>query len=627
MSSLLDKLDAAIAQAPKNSRIYGALWKQGVVGSTEFARIEALPRRVLDLEQVPDLTPVYRTAEFCEGGCELCAEGPARLWPVQSAALLEAEATGGLFGAIPVGEGKTLISLLLPDALRARRAGLLVPADVRDQLVETDIPRLSRHFRLPLDRLTIISYTELSNLGAHEVPAAEFEVWVGKGWRVLEGAEPEVPGQIPIVERDPLDLLALDVVIADEGHALRHRKSARTMRWEKAHRRDRHRFTPLSGTMTTDSVLDYAHLLGAALRDGSPVPAGFREQQEWAEAIDVNAEEPRPPGALLRFCSAEDRAAAEAGTMAPVQAARAGFAARLCETPGVVVVEAKDCGAELEVRRVTIPVPGIVVEHLRELDRTWSIAGEEIDEAARLAAVARQLSQGFYYVWDWPGGIVDHEWLEARAAWNKAVRGVIARKLDGMDTPMLIYNAASRGALARVTPEWRAWAAVHERPAPPHKPVWLSDFVVRAAADWAAPRTSGLVWYEHDAVGEALGQKGLPVFGAGTSAALVRLASIRTDVWKPGVIACSIFAHHRGKNLQHRWCENLVLCWPSNGTISEQMIGRTHRPGQKAPRVTFERLGHTRALEGAFEDALADARYVRETYKTTQKLLKAKMTI
>lgn len=618
MSGLRDRLEAAKAAAPKNSRIGGALWRAGIQASPEFRRVRDLPRRVFDLESVPDLTPLYRIAEYCKEGCDLCAEGPARLWPGQSAALLEAEA-GGLFGAIPVGEGKTLISLLLPDAMRARRAGLLVPADVREQLVEVDIPQLSQHFRLPLDRLEIISYTALSNLGADEVPEAELERWERSGWRRLENAKPEKEGHVPIIERDPLDLLALDVVIADEGHALRHRKSGRTTRWERVWRRDRHRFCVMSGTMTTDSVLDYAHLAEAALRQGCPLPISYREQMEWAEALDANVEEPRAPGALMELCTPEERAAVDSGALEPREAARAGFRRRLRETPGVLVVDSKDCGARLVVRKRTLQTPEVVTKALRRLEDTWSIGGEEIDEAARLVAYARQLSQGFYYVWDWPGGIVDEEWMAARAAWHKAVRGVLHRKLPGMDTPMLVFNAAARGALPKIEAEHKAWCRVKDRPQPPTKAVWLSDFVIEEACRWLR-RPSGVLWYEHNAVGDELARAGVRVFGGGTSAELVRLSREKG----PGpAIACSIPAHHRGKNLQHRWSEALVLCWPSNGTISEQMIGRKHRSGQKAPVVIFERLAHTGALEAAFQDACNDARYVLQTYGTKQKLLSA----
>ena len=68
--------------------------RPGVVRSGELERILALPRRVLDLEKVPDVTPLFRR----DGG-SMC------FWPIQSAALVEAAEANGLFAAVAVGCG------------------------------------------------------------------------------------------------------------------------------------------------------------------------------------------------------------------------------------------------------------------------------------------------------------------------------------------------------------------------------------------------------------------------------------------------------------------------------------------------------------------------------------------
>ena len=50
------------------------------------------------------------------------------------------------------------------------------------------------------------------------------------------------------------------------------------------------------------------------------------------------------------------------------------------------------------------------------------------------------------------------------------------------------------------------------------------------------------------------------------------------------------------------------------------MIGRTHRLGQKHDEVTVEWCGHTPELEGAFFQALEEARVFEERDGARQKL-------
>ena len=81
---------------------------------------------------------------------------------------------GGLLGAIGVGFGKTLISLLAHDAMEAKRTVLLVPPNLRKQLLEVDVPLYGRHFELPpifdartddpdQDGVHVLAYSQLSS--------------------------------------------------------------------------------------------------------------------------------------------------------------------------------------------------------------------------------------------------------------------------------------------------------------------------------------------------------------------------------------------------------------------------------------------------------------------------------
>ena len=150
---LLDRLRSVIEVIPRAAAAkdsFGKLvWRAGVADSRELRRVLSLPRRVVVADKVPDLTPLYRIDISGCQGCELCFSGAAALWKKQSFALLsKRKHEAACLVRLGVGEGKTLLSLLLPDALQSRIAVLLVPPSVRDQLIKNDIPRLLKHFQI-----------------------------------------------------------------------------------------------------------------------------------------------------------------------------------------------------------------------------------------------------------------------------------------------------------------------------------------------------------------------------------------------------------------------------------------------------------------------------------------------
>jgi hypothetical protein len=470
-----------------------------------------------------------------------------------------------------------LIALLAPEVLHSERSVLLVEPSLRAQLLNKDLPFYGASFNLL--SISVVAYSELSS--AHKA--------------------------------DSLERIKPDLIIADEAHNLRHRDSARTkrfLRYMKEH--PECRFVALSGTMTSKSIKDYAHLIELALRKNSPLPYGYRELQDWADALDVAPQNPLGPGALMRLCE-------------PGESVRSGFRRRLVETHGVVATEEGALGTSLVISERSIhKVPAIVELKLAHLRATWSIGEEELMDAMVLHRVARQIAAGFYYQWVWPDG-VDHEWKDARAAWHSEVRSYLRhRSRPGMDSPALLQHAAEEGEWNSET--WPAWEAVKSRPAPPVEAVWLDDFLIKDVVRWAAERSAdgrrgghgGIVWYEHNAIGEALARY-LPTFGEGEQASGDLL---KADPDTHPAIACSIKAHGTGKNLQ-AWSRSLVVTPPANGKTWEQLLGRTHRPGQAADRVEVEVYLYTPELRSAFESAEASARYIQETQGQQQKLLSA----
>jgi hypothetical protein len=543
------------------------------VGRTaEFRRIEALPRRVFDLNSVSDLTDFYAKPG-----------GTMRLRPLQSLTLLEAAVMGGGFFPLSCGSGKSLITLLLPHVLDSTNTVLLVPPQLKKQLRREIETLYSKHFDLPLDVITVVAYSELSQ---------------AKHADILERIKP-------------------DLIICDETHNVRNRNAARTKRFLRFFKDNPGtRFVALSGTITSRSLNDYAHLIELALRKCSPLPRGYREVMDWAGALDVKPEYEVKPGALVRFCAKDE-------------SPRAGFRRRLTESQGVVASSENEVGSSLVIERLSIKVPYAIFETYSDTKKHWSIEGEEFSDALSMVRVLRQLATGFYYRWAWPGGVKDYEWLEARANWNKAVREKLKQSRAGLDSPLLLANAAERALKIELgvfkdrdgsplwpqgVEPWVAWKAVKHRPEPPTEAIWLDDFLLHDLEKRArAAGAPTIIWYEHKAVGERLAKlSGLPLFDSGTDASISR----------DPIIIASIAVQGTGKNLQH-YSNNLFASLPANGTVFEQTISRTHRPGQLADVVTAGWYGHFPETISTLDKIRTDALYQRETLGAPQKVLSA----
>ena len=565
---MTSKIARFFAKGGKRTQGYAPLLGK-VTNSTEFQRVLSLPRRRLDLSDVEDVTPLFAKS------------GELSFWPIQSAALVEAAKANGLFAAIGVGHGKTLIGLALPEALDSKKAVYLVKPDLKRQLEREINTFYGKHFNLPIDRISIVSYSELSSAN----------------------------------HADVLDRELPDLIVCDEAHCLKRKSSARTKRFLRYLKRNPWcRVAILSGTITTRSILDYAHLIEHALRKNSPLPHGYYELRDWAGSLDVDPEYRTEPGVLLQFCdNGED--------------VREGFRRRLVETQGVVATEEGAIGTSLIVKQLKPEIPPDVHSLLVQVRKQWAIDEEELEDASARARVLKQVACGFYYRWDWGEDEPDWEWLEARQNWHREVRQKLTHATDGLDSPLLLARAADaylkwqetgrvgvRPKLLWESQSWEAWKRVKDRDPPPVVPIWKNDFLVDAAIAWAyKQKEPSIIWYEWNAVGERIAQKGdIPLYGAGTDA----------GAQKHKVIVASIRAQGTGKNLQH-YSRNLLTTAPPNGTTLEQTMGRTHRPGQKADEVSVEWFGHTPELVEAMSRAIEDAEYMEETTGQRQKILYA----
>lgn len=575
-----------------------------VTPSRDLDRILAMPTR-RDAHALPGgawhpaldgLTPDDVSRAFRKPG------GTMTLKTLQARALVEAARSGGLVGRIPVGKGKTLVSLLLPEVLRAERALLLVPAALVGSL-QREIRKYEPHFHLPLGRIArVMSHAELS------LPAST---------RLLEQLRP-------------------DVIIIDEVDAFANRQSVRTDRLLKYGRANPGvRWAVMSGTVFQKSVKDAVYWFALALRERSPLPLQRSEVETWVEVLDpmhMGWQPAREPGALMRLC-------------VPGENPRQAWNRRASDTVGIVTSNEERLGVSLNFHERPVVMPEGIKAALATMKRTWCRPdGKEFSTALDLARLERQIAAGFYYRWvEEPDGA----WLEARNNWARAVRARLqGTRRAGMDSPLLVEQAAERAVIiadlerdtggARMhpedlqrllsahralphfdSPEWRAWRVHQSTPEPVTEPVTLDDYLWQDAAAWGHEHV-GIIWYLHDHVGRSIAEiGGFPLYGPGDDGILDEDGS-RT-------VVASIKAHGVGKNLQ-AFHEALVVELPSSGQAWQQLVARMHRDGQEHPQVDVWIYRHSEAARRAWFSAERKARFMADMNGDDQRILYATRT-
>lgn len=487
--------------------------------------------------------------------------GTQSLRPIQAQALYEIGKYRRLLGPIRVGAGKTLISLLAARILESRAPILLVPASLVEK-TRRDIRELAVHWQIPRN-LRIESYEKLGTVG---------------GSRILEVMKP-------------------DCIIADEVHCLKNRKAGRTrrvLRYMKEHPETV--FIAISGTLIRNSLKDFAHIAQWTHGDESPVPIDDNVLEEWANALDakVNPLSRVDPGALG----------------SDVDDARKRFQDRLLRTPGVVATSlGEDVACSLYISALVYEVSPVTEEHFKRLRTLWERPdGFALSEAVDVWRVARQLALGLHYEWN-PNA--PEEWLARRRVWAKFVRETLSRSRH-LDTELQVANACDAGEL---DPTYlNAWREIRDTFKPNPVPVWHDDSALVVCEKWLS-KNEGIVWTLHDFFAEELSRRtGIPYFGA---EGLTHDGRYIGDA--KGSIIASIAANGTGKNLQ-TWEHNLVTCPVSEW---EQLLGRTHRPGQMADAVTCDVLMACMEHETAWEQALEAARMIHDTQGHEQKILSA----
>jgi hypothetical protein len=576
--------------------------------SDDLRRVLALPRRQLNPYDplAAQLWTKHLRRERTTP-CDCAQRWPngciTDLRPVQGWALEEASDAGGLIASIGVGDGKTGIDILLSMAIPGvQSAVLLIPPSLRHQLLTRDFPQWSQHFKVP-------------NL------AGGSEFVVGRPTlHVITYSELSQTKNTDLLRRFPPDL-----IIADEMQNLKDTSSARTIRFLRAFAaKSSTKFAGQSGTITTKSINDNAHLLVLALREKAPVPVHPPVVNDWATAIDpipVNS----PPGALLRLCNAQEL------TLEPLEAVRAAYARRLRETHGYVATTENRLECSLTISERKTDVPRLLRDVIREVRETQTRPdGEYFVEKMQVSVCCRQLSAGFFYRWKfprWEPPETIERWRAVRKEWFREIRQRLESPAEHMDSPGNLTKAALRwvhgyrheGKLYPPhtrngpLPTWATsnlteWIEVKDTVYHETEPVWISEWLVLDVLEWLR-QNKGIVWYDFDAFGQLVykraRQAGIDVgfFGRGREASIM-IERERGD--RP--IIASEAAHGTGKNLQYAFSKNLFPNPAPDGW--EQTLGRTHRQGQPRDEVTAEIYRHLE-FGPAFDRAQERARYTQ----------------
>lgn len=550
---------------------------------------------------------------------------------VQAWALLEITTMRGVFGAIGVGHGKTILDLLAPLVMpQCRTAVLLVPPGLVKQLIR-DYEIVGQHFHMP----SLITHDK--NNVSRIVPGMP-------ALHVFPYSRLSQHQNTDYLE----ETLKPDFIIADECHRLKAADTAttgRVLRYFKNHPSTR--FAAWSGSTTDKSIKEIAHLLALALRLGSPLPIDPDTVEDMARAIDPPAPggARAPEGALRKLCRDGEHYLHA-------------FHRRLVETPGVISTKAAAVDAAIEIdERTPPPIPKIghlyvppddvakavglppgeaisVAAALRLCRDEWKRPdGEELPDALARSRTLLELACGFFYRWRFPL-VNGHpqsvatilQWLARRSDWNKEVRYAIRNRREHFDSEKLARNAAERGwgmrAIGdRKLPVWKAasfpaWHEIENEVVYETEAVWIDDWLARDAVEWGRTHL-GIIWYAHAEFGEKVQQlSGLPLHTGGAKAGeLIEAVTGDTS------IIASIKSHGVGRDgLQFKFADQLVTSFPSVNDVNEQMLGRLHRIGQEAETVRAEFYRHTPELARNVNQALRRAGYVENLWKSAQKL-------
>lgn len=441
---------------------------------------------------------------------------------------------------------------------------------------------------------------------------------------------------------DVLARIKPDLVIADEVHHLKNKGSARTKRILRYIDDSGCDFVGLSGTITSKSLGDYAHLMKRVLRNSSPLPLPAGLVTEWGQVLDAGSQPSeklmRPLLPLLEWARKQDPREPYDIT---VTGFRKAYRFRRTHTVGVVAAGDQDIGTSLVIANdAGAGEPDEATKLLMDdVSKNWTTpGGDEIDHAIHKFKWLYELSAGFYNELSWPvpAALAIKKGISEDAATDLVLRSKRwhARHQDyvkasrewlgdfprvGMDTPFLLASEiakhGSKNVGERLYGFWRAAKDIDfpERLERDSRAVRLCDYKIKAAVAWAKQHQHGILWVYHQEIGEwlheALVAAGIPAIHA--PAGELHDRALLACTGKELVVA-SMPAHGFGKNLQ-LFSNAYFVQWPRAASMAEQTLGRLHRLGQAADELTMWTNRATEFDAQCFFATLVDAIYVHQT--------------
>lgn len=548
----------------------------------------------------------------------------------------------------------TLATLMIANEAYAKgltKMMLLVPVQVLGQLVEVDIgwARQKVGIRYPIHVLggkSMVYRRHLAGSKKKGLYILPFSLCSTKDTReLLTGISPEI-------------------IIIDEAHNLANRSSARSRRLIDYIEKFHPEVVALSGTITNKSIIEYHHLMKFSLRDHSPLPNSSAMAHEWAAMLDAGATsgEPRTgsAGPLLPLVRWAQRNFPETAIQEDLAGFRKAYSLRAKHCMGYVSSGDASIGTSLVLHNEPVKhkelSPGweALEELIRKVNELWLTPNDdEIEHAIHTWKWLIELTAGFYNSLSWPAPEVyaerksisegEAQDIIERAKAHHEKNQDYARLLRDwlerfakphLDTPFLVGMDMLRNKDKNVTHDlyaaWKKWkdADFEGRPDRDSHVVRVCPYKIEAATRWvidAVPKGVGcIVWYYHQGIGawltERLREFDLPVVHCPAGEA--GNAAIRSPENGNKVIVASISAHGEGKNLQHFQWQYFVQ-WPRPAKKAEQVLGRTHRSGQKADELVVWQNLTTEFDQMLFAACLNDSLYIHQTTGPRQKLIYA----
>ena len=399
----------------------------------------------------------------------------ASLLDIQIASLFEAWVADGLVASQGVGTGKTLVCLLLAVMLGCDEATFLIKKSLIRNL-EREHEKWEPYFHIRPYK--IVTYSSLQ---------------LQKNALLLD----EMPTQL---------------IVSDEAHKVKDPKAGRTRRLITKVVRDRPKFAALTGTLTTQSVTDYAHLSAMALKEGSPIP-DFDESAclAWRR---VMGHRPDPEDYDWPFVAPLCK---QYGQPVTTEGGRNALREHLETTAGFVLTTEALCGASLVMTRIFEPrMPKTLTDIIENLTTNQVSPDGDPLTIYETDIISRQLQFGFWYkhTTTSPLDLVD-EWRRAANIWGAAVKTWLSEGgQPGVDTPGLVREAARRGQLGQFGfAALDRFEAVEKLVKWDRETKWVWTGWVEAQHKWLQEHDGpAILWVRHQAVTQWLRNRGNVVY-------------------------------------------------------------------------------------------------------------------